>query len=282
MADETVPPVAAEGAASPPGAVPAAAGTATRAAAVWHRIRSGEDPLAFGAVVAVLALAAGLFWFWAGARHGAAAASPGHPGVPAPAEASRAGAGGAGRGAAGPVPAGNHGDGRGPAGAGPDREASDGPGPGPAGAMLAVHVAGAVLRPGLYHLAGGADADAVTAAGGQRSGADPDRLNLAARVVDGQRIFVPRRGEPVPADVNGAGSGEAAGGAAGAGSGEPVDLNTADLAALDALPGVGPATARAIIDERTRRGGFRSTRDLLRIAGIGESRFARLKDRIRV
>jgi len=53
-------------------------------------------------------------------------------------------------------------------------------------------------------------------------------------------------------------------------------------AALDALPGIGPATARAILEERARRGGFRSTRDLLRVAGIGEGRFARLKDLVRV
>ena len=63
---------------------------------------------------------------------------------------------------------------------------------------------------------------------------------------------------------------------------EPIDLNAADITALDSLPGIGPATARAIIEERTRRGGFRSTRDLLRVPGIGEGRFARLKDRVRV
>jgi competence protein ComEA len=54
------------------------------------------------------------------------------------------------------------------------------------------------------------------------------------------------------------------------------------LASLDSLPGVGPATARAILEERARRGGFRSTRDLLRVPGIGEGRFARLKDHVRV
>ena len=63
---------------------------------------------------------------------------------------------------------------------------------------------------------------------------------------------------------------------------EPIDLNAADLAALDSLPGIGPSTAQAILEERTRRGGFRSIRDLLRVPGIGETRFARLKDRVRV
>src|SRR5204862_4187305 len=103
------------------------------------------------------------------------------------------------------------------------------------------------------------------------------------------KVFVARRGEPVPPDVAGGGMGGGAAwvggaGAAGetAGPPEPVDLNAADLTTLDSLPGVGPATARAILEERGRRGGFRSTRDLLRVPGIGEGRFARLKDRVRV
>jgi competence protein ComEA len=66
------------------------------------------------------------------------------------------------------------------------------------------------------------------------------------------------------------------------GPAEPVDLNTAGPAELQTLPGVGPATARAILEERTRRGGFKSPRDLLGVPGIGERRFARLRDRVRV
>src|SRR5689334_20843299 len=70
MADDPVLPPAGDAPVSAPG-------FGVRLAAVGHRIRSGEDPLAFGAVVVVLALGAGLFWFWAGARHGSvAAASP--------------------------------------------------------------------------------------------------------------------------------------------------------------------------------------------------------------
>ncbi|MGH9009639.1 MAG: helix-hairpin-helix domain-containing protein, partial [Acidimicrobiia bacterium] len=152
------------------------------------------------------------------------------------------------------------------------------------GALLAVHVAGAVARPGLYRLpAGSRVADALGRAGGRLAAADVDRLNLAAKLVDGQKILVTRRGDPIPAE---AGMGGVAGGLGGEGSppvpAEPIDLNTADLAALDSLPGIGPATARAILEERSRRGGFRSTRDLLRVPGIGEGRFARLKDRVRV
>lgn len=214
---------------------------------LWHRIRAGEDPAAFGAVVVVAAVAAGLVWFWLGARSaGVPAASAAAPG------------------------------------------ATDGPPSTLAvhsaqvttttGAPLAVHVAGAVARPGLYHLPAGARvADGLAVAGGKLPRADLDRLNLAARLVDGQKILVTRRGDPVPPPEPAPG-GESSSPAAG----EPIDLNTADQAALDSLPGIGPATARAIIEERTRRGGFRSPRDLLRVPGIGEGRFARLKDRVRV
>jgi competence protein ComEA len=138
---------------------------------------------------------------------------------------------------------------------------------------LVVHVAGAVLRPGLHRLRPGARvADAVDAAGGAAPGADVDRLNLAGKLADGQRVAVPRRGEPAPAEA-GASSAEAP---------AVVDLNTATEAELDTLPGIGPTTARAIVEERTRRGGFRSLRDLLRIRGIGERRLAELRPRLQV
>jgi competence protein ComEA len=226
----------------------------SRVVVLWHRIRSGEDPLAFAAVVAVLALAAGLLWFWAGAHHGStASAAPG----PSPADA--------------PVPV----------EAPPADRLTTTTGP-----ALAVHVAGAVGHPGLYHLPTGSRvADAVAAAGGSLPRADLDRLNLAARLVDGQRVAVVRRGQPAPAGVADTGIEEGTSGPDGLPAPEPtepIDLNAAGLAALDSLPGIGPATARAILEERSRRGGFRSTRDLLRVPGIGEGRFARLKDRVRV
>ena len=230
---------------------------------LWHRIRSGEDPLAFGAVVVVVAVVAGLVWFWAGARSG---------GVPAASAAPRSASG------------------DGPPGIGPPSSlaAHNGDQTTTTGAPLAVHVAGAVARPGLYHLpAGSRVADALALAGGKLPRADLDRLNLAARLVDGQKILVIRRGDPMPpvevvSGGGGAGLVGAGGESASVGPGEPIDLNTADLAALDSLPGIGPATARAILEERASRGGFRSTRDLLRVPGIGEGRFARLKDRVRV
>ena len=251
---------------------PSAPAGGGRVVAAWHRIRSGEDPLAFGAIVVILGLAAGLLWFWAGARQGgvAAAASPGAEG----AAAGRSGAESARRsadGRAGPLPL--------ESGEPPVVPATVTTGP-----ALAVHVAGAVAHPGLYHLpAGSRVADALALAGGSLVRADLDRLNLAARLSDGERVYVTRRGEPVPSEPAGVGTADGVGGDDGAPEpAEPIDLNAAGLAALDSLPGVGPATARAILEERARRGGFRSTRDLLRVPGIGEGRFARLKDHIRV
>jgi len=211
-----------------------------RLADLAHRIRSGEDPVAFGAIIVVLALAAGLIFYRAGVGGGSAGAAP----LPHPGE---------------------H--------AAPSPDAS----PTTAGAALVVHVAGAVRHPGLYRLAPGSRvADALDAAGGPQPGADTDRLNLAARLTDGQRVAVPRAGAPAspgPADTSGG---------AGPDPAEPIDINTAGLAELETLPHVGPATAQAILVERNRRGGFRSPRDLLRVPGIGERRFAELRDRVRV
>ena len=146
-------------------------------------------------------------------------------------------------------------------------------------AVVVIHVAGAVAHPGLYRLpAGSRVADAIERAGGPRPRADLDRLNLAARLVDGQRVAVSRRGEPLPPGP--ADSGPAAVDATTPPG--PIDLNTAGAAELETLPGVGPATAQKILRERTRRGGFRSVRDLLGVPGIGERRFAELRDRVRV
>jgi competence protein ComEA len=225
---------------------------AERLRGLWHRIRSGEDPVAFGVVVAVLALVAGGLWFWAGARQGGVP-----PASAAPAAPGREGNGG--------------------------RTATADELTSTTSAAVAVHVAGAVARPGLYFLpAGSRVADALGRAGGRLPSADVDRLNLAARIADGQKILVPRRGETVPSEAAAPGVGSGAAAAPPSGPTEPIDLNAADLAALDSLPGIGPTTARAILEERARRGAFRSTRDLLRVPGIGEGRFARLKDRVRV
>lgn len=138
-----------------------------------------------------------------------------------------------------------------------------------------VHVAGAVVHPGLVRVETGARvADAIAAAGGGLPDADLDRLNLAAKVADGQRIPVARVGEPIVADLTG-GTGAPGGGPAGTDAG-PLNLNTATEAQLDTLPGIGPTLAGAIIRERERRGGFTSVGQLRDVRGIGEKRFADL------
>jgi len=153
-----------------------------------------------------------------------------------------------------------------------------------AATAVVVHVAGAVVRPGLVRLAAGDRvADAVDAAGGLRPDADLDRLNLAALLVDGQRVWVPIIGQEPPPEVGGSGGGGGAGaGGAGTASVEIVDLNTASETELESLPGIGPATAQAILDQRRRVGRFRSVDDLLEVRGIGPSKLAALRDRVRV
>ena len=108
--------------------------------------------------------------------------------------------------------------------------------------------------------------DAVTVAGGPIADADLDGLNLAAPLADGQRVYVPHAGEVDPAAVPSGGP------AAPAESGDdvhrgPVNVNTATADELEALPGVGPATAAAIVDDRTRNGPFVSVDDLERVPG---------------
>lgn len=146
--------------------------------------------------------------------------------------------------------------------------------------FLVVHVAGAVAKPGVVTLDAGARViDAIAAAGGPLPDADLDRLNLAAPLADGQRVALARRGEPTPA------LDPAAPGASGTATGVPagpVDLNAATQADLEALPGIGPTLAAAIIDERERRGGFTSVDDLKRVRGIGDQRFAQLRELVTV
>jgi competence protein ComEA len=147
-------------------------------------------------------------------------------------------------------------------------------------ADVVVHVAGAVVQPGVLALpAGSRVVDAIDAAGGAAPDADLGRLNLAAEVADGERVYVPTVGEVVPAPVVG-GSSRSGDGAAGP---PPlVDLNTASVDELDALPGVGPATAQAIVDWREERGGFTSVDQLLDVRGIGEAKLAQLRDLVTV
>ena len=145
-------------------------------------------------------------------------------------------------------------------------------------ARIAVHVAGAVTRPGVVELGPGSRViDAVEAVGGAHPDADLDRLNLAAKVADGERVYVPKVGEADPGAVTGADASATGGSTSDAGT--PVgklNLNTATEAQLEGLPGIGPTYAQSIIAERQRRGGFKSVNELRSVRGIGDKRFAEL------
>lgn len=167
----------------------------------------------------------------------------------------------------------------GPAASGTSSSAASSPGVGASTTDLYVHVTGSVLRPGLFVLATGDRAlDAIAAAGGFAPEADQAAVNLARPLVDGEQLVV-----PVIGVASGAAAGGAAGGAAsGSVAGGLVNLNTADEAALDTLPGVGPATAKSILDWRKENGKFSTVEDLLSVTGIGEKTFDALKDLVKV
>ncbi len=130
---------------------------------------------------------------------------------------------------------------------------------------VVVHVSGAVRSPGVYTLDATARVvDAVDAAGGGTAEAELHLLNLAALVVDGQQIRVPVEGEAV-VEAQPATTG-------------PIDLNRADVVGLQELPGVGPATAEAIVAYREENGPFRSVDDLLDVPGIGPAKLAAIAD----
>jgi competence protein ComEA len=165
-------------------------------------------------------------------------------------------------------------------------EAHGAPGPGASAATaeVTVHVAGAVVGPGVVTLPGGARvADAIAQVGGLTADADPTRVNLARPLVDGEQILVLREGEEPPPPLAGSASGDPALGSTGAGgeasgagaaaAGGPVDINTAGSTDLETLPGIGPALAARIISHREQHGPFREPGDLRDVSGIGEKRF---------
>ncbi len=143
---------------------------------------------------------------------------------------------------------------------------------------LIVHVAGAISSPGVYELPGGSRViDLVEAAGGVTADADPDRLNLAAELTDGARVYIPVVGESASPDVV-APEGTSDGVVGASGPSELIDVNAADAGELETLPGVGPATAAAIIDHREKYGPFEVIDDLIEVRGIGEAKLAGLRD----
>lgn len=145
----------------------------------------------------------------------------------------------------------------------------------PSATAVVVDVAGKVRHPGVVHLPPGSRViDAIHAAGGAKPGAPLTALNLARVLVDGEQIVVGTSAAPTPAAAPQAGT------SPGASSGTTVSLNTATPDQLEALPGIGPALAKRILDYRTQHGGFRSVDELQDVSGIGPKRFADLKSQV--
>ncbi len=157
--------------------------------------------------------------------------------------------------------------------------------PAPTKAPIEVHVVGGVVHPGVYKLPDGSRVqDAIDAAGGLLSDANTSAINLAAKLEDGQQVQI----------GGGAGAGTpSAGGTSvpftviqtpdtGGSNGDLVDLNTATLAQLESLPGIGPTTAQSIIDYRDQNGPFVQIEDIMNVPGIGPSTFNSIQDLITV
>ncbi len=182
------------------------------------------------------------------------------------------------------------GTGAGPASGAGSVSSAPGSGVGPQAGQSRVYVVGQVRKPGVVSL--GSDArvqDAIEAAGGATARADLARINLARKVVDGERILVPKPGQKIEEDpaADGSAAGGGAGGGAGSGTvagapGSPVDLNTATVAELDALPGVGPVLAGRIVEWRQANGRFTTVDDLNEVSGIGDATMEKLRPMVRV
>jgi competence protein ComEA len=145
----------------------------------------------------------------------------------------------------------------------------------PPAAVLLVDVAGWVRHPGVYEFEEGARViDAIDAAGGARTGAMLESLNLAAPLTDGSQILVPKEGEQVATPP--------VAGESGAASGGLIDVNTAGATELEALPGVGEVIAQAIVDYRTENGPFTSVDQLLDVSGIGDATLEDIRELVTV
>lgn len=146
---------------------------------------------------------------------------------------------------------------------------------------IVVHVAGAVVVPGVYQLPAGARAvDAVSVAGGASADALADALNLAQPLHDGDRVYVPRVDEAAPVPIGVTSAAPATG--EGASPLGPVDVNRATADELDALPGVGPSTAAAIVAHRDQNGPFASVDALADVRGIGPVKLESLRGLVTV
>ncbi|MGI6755537.1 MAG: ComEA family DNA-binding protein [Atopobiaceae bacterium] len=148
-------------------------------------------------------------------------------------------------------------------------------------AYVVVDVGGCVTSPGVVTLTGEKPRvhDAIAAAGGLAEGADTARLNLAAPVSDGEKVYVPRVGEEADgASATSATSASSSGASSASASPSRVNINTASAAELQNLPGVGPSTAESIVKDREQNGPFSSVDDLMRVSGIGEKKLGKMRE----
>ncbi|CAM2926781.1 ComEA family DNA-binding protein [Weissella confusa] len=150
-------------------------------------------------------------------------------------------------------------------------------------AKVVIDVKGAVYRPGVYKFNNGPImADVLEKAGGTLPTVDRTRLNLAAPLVNGQVLYVPNGTEDVPEQYPLPGQATTMSATGGDTSSETINLNTATLAELQKLPGVGTKRAQDIIDQRETMGGFKTVADLQEVSGIGEKTFAKLEPLVTV
>ena len=175
--------------------------------------------------------------------------------------------------------------------------------------LVTVHVAGSVKNPGVYRLKYGSRInDGIVAAGGATSLANLDVINLATVLNEGEQIYVPKRGEKPhtitnrpqasgaggaagaagvgdaggAAGVGGAGGATGVGGATSGAVPQLININLASVVELEQLPGVGPATAKAIVAYREKFGAFLKVEDLLKVRGIGPAKLSEILPRARV
>jgi len=145
-------------------------------------------------------------------------------------------------------------------------------------ATVSIHVAGNVLKPGVYEMpADSRVVDAIRIAGGANAIADLNAINLANRLNDAQQVYVPAVGEKVPPSSSGLSAGGVGTGSAPNSVEYPININSADVALLDELPGVGPSTAQAIVTYRDQNGPFSSVSGLEDVPGIGPAKVAAIQ-----
>ena len=148
----------------------------------------------------------------------------------------------------------------------------------PASGTLCIDICGAVTNPGVYCLPDGSRVtDAVEAADGLKPEADLKRLNRAKYLADGEKIIVYAVGEdasPVETDMTLSGGGSV--------PGSGININTAGMTELQTLTGIGEAKARAIVEDRQKNGAFKDPEDIMRVSGIGEGVFGRIREKITV